>query len=654
MMSAAGGEALNVEDVFSSYLYEGNGSSQTITNGIDLDGEGGLVWLKNRDTSAAHWWIDTERGSNKHVYSNEAQAEQTNTLQGSGYGFQSFNTDGFTLGTNYENENKNNSDLASWTFRKAPKFFDVVTYTGNNTNGRQISHNLGSVPGLIIVKCTSASGDWEVYHRGVSATAPEDFALQLNQTAARQNLANRWNDTAPTSTHFTLGDNGNVNADGFTYVAYLFAHNDGDGEFGPDGDQDIIKCGSYTGNANTDGPFESLGFEPQWVMIKKSTGTSEDWFIFNSSVGIPFKNLTTYTLKPNSTQIEGDNGVDIHVRPEGFKVTTTSSRINQNGEEYIYVAIRRPMAEPENASDVFATDTWGGTVTAPPAFYSGFPVDLAFTRSWATTANNTFTTRLTSNKAYFTNTNTAGSFGTVGTLWDLQDGFWDQTSSVSTYLGAMWKRAPKFFEIVTYDGNNSAGRTVNHNLKVAPEMMLVRQSTGSDNWHVYHSGASETKYATTNSSAGFASTTGSFNMWNSTAPTATQFTLGNNTSVNSNGSPHVALLFASLDGIAKVGTYTGTGSDQNIDCGFSNGARFVMIKARDSGTEWYVLSDGMGFTSGGTDPIIILNSNSAEDESYTTNSGNGIAYPYSSGFVVNGSNNETNFSGRVYIFYAIA
>lgn len=652
MMSSAGGTALNVEDVFSVYMYEGNGSSQDITNGIDLANEGGIVWFTQRDGISNKAWADTVRGNTKWMWTNSTPMEQTTTNPGTG-DITSFNTDGYSVGINNQvNINASGNDYISWTFRKAPNFLDIVTYTGNNVNNRAIPHNLGTTPGFIITKGYSTTGYyWVVHHKDLDTNG----YLFLNETS-QQITAGLYSST-PTSTDFYISNNNNINKTGVNYVSYVFAHHGGTGTFGTTGDQDIIHCGSYTGNASTDGPFENMGFEPQWLMIKKKTGSSEDWFIFNSSVGIPFKNQTTYTLKANASDKEADNGVDIHVRPDGFKVTTTSSKINQSGEEFIYVAIRRPMAEPENASDVFATDTWGGTVTAPPAFYSGFPVDAAFTRSWATTANNTFTTRLTSNKGYFTNVNTNGTFGSVGTLWDLQDGFWDTTSSVSTYLGAMWKRAPKFFEVVTYDGNNSAGRTINHNLKVAPEMMLVRQNAGSDNWHVYHSGADptapETKYAMTNSSAAFASATGSFNMWNSTAPTATQFTLGNYISVNSNGSPHVALLFASLDGISKVGTYTGSASDQNIDCGFSNGAKFVLIKAVSSSTEWYLFTDVMGITSGTSDPLIVFNDNTPRDESYTSSTG--AIFPYSSGFGVNGGNTEVNNSdGRTYIFYAVA
>lgn len=123
-----------------------------------------------------------------------------------------------------------------------PLSFDCVTYTGTGV-AKAIAHNLGSVPGMIIVKNTSNTANWRVYHRSTG----ELGGMVLNDTSAFADFAGYWNDVSPTDTEFTVGWNNEVNADTQTYVAYLFAHNDsGDGEFGPDGDQDIIKCGVST------------------------------------------------------------------------------------------------------------------------------------------------------------------------------------------------------------------------------------------------------------------------------------------------------------------------------------------------------------------------------------------------------------------------
>jgi hypothetical protein len=132
---AAGGASgpLYVDDVFSTFLYTGTGASHTIANGIDLSGEGGLVWMKSRTNTDWHYIIDTERGGSKIVFTNSNVGEVTYTNA-----ITSFNSNGFTLG-NQTNINNSSHDYASYTFRKAPKFFDVVTYSGTSSS-RTVSH----------------------------------------------------------------------------------------------------------------------------------------------------------------------------------------------------------------------------------------------------------------------------------------------------------------------------------------------------------------------------------------------------------------------------------------------------------------------------------------------------------------------------------
>jgi hypothetical protein len=148
--------------------------------------------------------------------------------------------------------NGNGSTYASWTFRKAEKFFDVVTYTGTGV-ARTVPHNLGSVPGCIIVKNIDTPTNWAVYHVGVDVAAPENYKLELNGTAARQAGSGTWDNTAPTSSEFTVGTNNSASGD--NYVAYLFAHDAGG--FGDSGDESVVKCGSYTGTGATCNVFKS-------------------------------------------------------------------------------------------------------------------------------------------------------------------------------------------------------------------------------------------------------------------------------------------------------------------------------------------------------------------------------------------------------------
>ena len=203
-----------LDDVFSTYVYKGNESARAINNGIDLSGEGGLVWAKARNDSHDHHLVDTVRGANKILESNTTDAEATiaNRITG-------FNSNGFNLGSAGQVNGTSAYNYSSWSFRKAKGFFDIVTYTGNGTAGRTVSHNLGCVPGLILVKRTSSTNDWEVYHRSLGATKD----MRLNTNAAAYTSTARWNDTEPTSSVFTLGTDGAVNGNGDSFVAYLFA-----------------------------------------------------------------------------------------------------------------------------------------------------------------------------------------------------------------------------------------------------------------------------------------------------------------------------------------------------------------------------------------------------------------------------------------------
>ena len=189
--AAAAGDPTYVDDVFSTYLYTGTGSTRTITNGIDLSGEGGLVWIKSRDSgSLNHHLYDTERGATKFLMSNSTSAEITSITDN----LTQFNSNGFDLGA-WMDVNNSGLTFASWTFRKAPGFFDVVTYTGTGS-AQNISHSLGSVPGMILVKSNSSDGtNWMVYHRSLGGTKN----LYLNGTAPAATNSAPWNDTAPTS-----------------------------------------------------------------------------------------------------------------------------------------------------------------------------------------------------------------------------------------------------------------------------------------------------------------------------------------------------------------------------------------------------------------------------------------------------------------------
>ena len=224
MMGAAGagGEGTYVDDVFSAYLFNGNSGTQTITNGINFAEEGGMVWCKNRVQGSHHEIADTERGTATGANGGRILRANDTSVQSMGDVGHGFTSSGFTVGFVSGDVNYSGRSCISWSFGKQKGFFDVVTYTGNATN-RLISHSLGSVPGMIMVKCLNVNEEWRVYHRDLGATK----TLRLDATTAVANEGNIcWNNTEPTATTFSLGTHALTNGNGNTYIAYIFAGGD--------------------------------------------------------------------------------------------------------------------------------------------------------------------------------------------------------------------------------------------------------------------------------------------------------------------------------------------------------------------------------------------------------------------------------------------
>ena len=625
--AAAAGGALYVDDVFSTYVYEGTGTTQPIDNGLDLSGEGGLVWIKRRDAIGFHWLHDTERGTLKYVSSHNTNAEgsQVNSLT-------AFNSDGFTLGGE-TNWNGNGNDFVSWAFRKAPGFFDVVTYTGDGTNPRSIAHSLGSKPGFFIVKRLDAAGSFWCYHH----SRTNSKVLELNTTAAEDTFS-YW-PSEPTSTHFTVSDSASLNGSGNTYVCYLFAHDDQ--SFGEDEDEAIIKCGSYTGTGSS-GNAINLGFEPQWVMIKR-TSSADGWMMFDIMRGMPVDGTDPH-LRADLSAAESSAADYLDPTPTGFTIKATGGSVNSSGDTYVYMAIRRPHKPPEAGTDVFAIDTLGGTSPSPPGWTSGFPVDWEFIHKDNATSQWESITRLTMKLLYLNLDNAESSINSNDTF-DHMTGWSDNTGPNANNFSWMFRRAPGFFDVVTYIGNGTAGRTVAHNLASTPEFIIARNRSIVEDWTCYHSTPGATKYIQLNGTGGEQTLS---TIWNNTAPTSTNFTVGVQNRVNGNTYNYVAYLFATLDGISKVGSYTGTGSNIGVDCGFTAGARFVLIKRTDSTGDWYVYDSTRGIV-GGNDPYLLINSTAAE----VTNTD--YIDPLNSGFTVTSSAPAAlNASGGTYLFLAIA
>ena len=641
LQAAAGnaGEAVYVDDVFSCFLYEGNATSRSIVNGIDLADKGGLVWTKNRDDAYDHNFVDSARGLTNSPYIRS----NTNGSQGTdGGGITAFNSNGYTVG-NSGSWNANGNSHVSWTFAKQEKFFDIVTYTGDGTTSRTVNHNLGSVPGMIMIKKTDSQSNWSVYHRGSPVNASgKRYNLKLNVDNAAGD-SDFW-PTTPTSTQFFLGDSdAGVNASGGTYVAYLFGHNEA--EYGQNSDEAIIYCGNYTGSGST-GKFVDLGFEPQWVLVK-NTDAGTPWVLIDTMRGMVVDGDGVRLLADQDVA-EVSGASYFAPRPTGMEVTQQNTYVNTSGQNYVYMAIRRPN---KPASEFAATDLYTAAymTSGPPLWNSNFPVDNGWYKQRAGTGSSVYLFSRLTDGGYM-QTHSTGTEASAGAgQFDFQDGWYNSDQSATTYISWMFRRAKGFFDVVTYNGTGS-DRTQTHNLGVAPELILIkRRGPSNADWVWYVGPLGAGKYMYGDSGAELSSTT----IWSNTAPTASVFSLGNQGGggtyrINGSGSTYIAYLWATVAGISKIGSYTGTGSDLNVDCGFSAGARFVLIKRTDSTGDWYLFDSLRGIVAG-NDEYALLNTAAAD----VTNTD--YIDPLSSGFTVTSSAPAgLNASSGTYIFLAIA
>jgi hypothetical protein len=493
------------------------------------------------------------------------------------------------------------------------------------------------VPGCIIIKRTDAIEDWNVYHRSLANTQ----YLNLGLTAAALTGTTRWNSTTPTDTVFSLGTSTGVNASGGTYIAYIFAHDAGG--FGLTGTDNVISCGSVTatgGNVSV-----NLGYEPQWVLVKNAS-SAENWRLLDNMRGISAAD--TPWLYPNTSGAETTGNSNWNsLTATGFNLLGWGA----SGNTYIYIAIRRgPMKVPTTGTSVFTPAIrTGDGATSVNVTNATFPVDLAIGRGRNTSAATpVWIDRLRGATRQLRSDNTdaeaastimsslASQTGWIGSTGG--SGSWN-TSSVN-YIQWYMRRAPSFFDIVCYTGTGVA-RTVTHNLGVVPELMIVKRRSQAEEWAVYFGDA--TKYIALNSTS--ASDT-ALRFWNNTAPTTSVFTVGDGTWVNTSAATYVAYLFATCAGVSKVGSYTGTGTTKQIDCGFTAGARFVLIKRTDSTGDWYVWDTARGMVAG-TDPSLLLNTSDAEVNANSV-------YAASTGFQIVSTAAGINASGGTYIFLAIA
>jgi hypothetical protein len=333
-------------EYFNTKLYTGDNTATSYT-GVGFQPD--FIWIKDRSQTADHTLIDSVRGVKKVILSNSTAAEGTD---GATQGLNSFDSDGFTLGTNSNVGSTNNTgdnyvawnwlangagvsntdgDITSTVSASTTSGFSIVTYTGNSTAGATIGHGLGVAPSMVIFKKLNGTSAWSVYHKSLG----NGYFINLQDTGGSTLSSTFLNNTSPSSSLITLGDADNGNTSGATYVAYCFAEKKG-----------YSKFGSYTGNGSTDGTFIYTGMKPAFVIHKKTDSAGYSWLIHDNKR--PDYNSTDKILEADLASVEQSN-YHMDLLSNGFKHRITSGSTNASGGTYIYMAFaENPLVGTNN------------------------------------------------------------------------------------------------------------------------------------------------------------------------------------------------------------------------------------------------------------------------------------------------------------------
>ena len=337
---------------FQTLLYSGNATgSRALTNTGNSDLQPDWVWIKERSSTSAHKLLDSTRGVSLALGTNTTNADESFAF------LSSFDSDGFTIGTSDGSTNasgdtyvawqwkanggtttsQTGSDIDSVTQANTTSKFAIITYTGasnadsdsDNNSGAywRVKHGLGSTPKLAIFKKRSSAAAWYVWHHKLGGTQDQKY-LQLQATNAVATESDiLFGNTDWSSTEFEIGGWDVVNRDSSTYVAYMF-----------DEVQGYSKFGTYTGNANDDGPFLYTGFKPKFAIFKASSAAGEGWAIRDSARD-PFNQMSG-KLSANVNAQEGttadDNDCDF--LSNGIKLRSNDNQMNKTGTTFVYIA----------------------------------------------------------------------------------------------------------------------------------------------------------------------------------------------------------------------------------------------------------------------------------------------------------------------------
>ena len=654
---------------FNTVLYSGTGSAQSIT-GVGFKPD--LVWIKERSGSAWHSWFDTTRGVGNRISSNSINAQNFDIQR-----LSSFDADGFSLGTDGD-VNGSGKTFVAWCWKagggttssntdgtitsdvqaNTKTGFSLVKFTGTGANGT-VGHGLGVAPEIIIFKNYPAISGWKMFTN--QTPSPATQVMELQDQSGFQTPTNPFNSTLPTSSVFSLGTYGDVNASGGTFIAYCFASVAG-----------YSSIGSYTGNGSASGPIVNTGFEPAFVIIKR-TDSSDNWSMTDNKRST--SNPRANALFPNLTQSELTSGYSVNYLSNGFQIADSGGGVNASGGTFLYIAFASDGSTAPTLADGFGISGYVGNASTKIVNNSGFSPSLVWLKDRSSSGNHYLqdtirglTSQISSNltaaaTTYSSNITSFNDNGfTLGTATDTN-------AENHAFVGWQWKGSANptintdgtiqsivsanqaaGFSVVAWTGDGSASATVGHGLSGTPDFIMLKDLTDVGNWNGAQVGLASNEGIGINSSAAAFTgmggnggiTYGNFNATNFGFATGSSGV----DSVNKNGNKYIAYCWKSVAGFSKFGSYTGTGATGNtVAVGFQ--PDFVMVKASSTAEPWFLL-DSVRNPINPRDNRLMADSTAAED----TGSVHTIDFNATS-FILNGTvGNGTNGSGQTYIYMA--
>ena len=588
--AGAGDDTLYVEDAFCCHLYTGNGGTNVINNGIDLAAKGGLVIIKKRFGTGNLYWFDTNRGVGKYFVSNQTNAPGDSTSY-----LSSFNSNGFTLGGS-TNVNQSGVEYVSWTFRQVPGNFTMTQYTGTGSAGLTVSHDLGRAPQMMMVRSISGGVNHLVmgHHKAGDPVSDPGFGRGTNLSGVNSwvTASYWWNNTAPTSSQFTLGHGSATNSNGATYIAYLWSNDSG---FGEDGNQQIYGFDNAPANGGTgdNGSHRSTHCEPQFLAFHSFAGARAG--IHDKVRGITGNyDVNSKQISWNDTQGEQDVKritIDRWYSSLGWRTNTTSDEGQGMG---VYWYVRSPDKlcgrPPEVGTDNF--DLTYGTSGSNPSYPVDIQVDWAIQRRPAANED-WYTANRKSHGMYQKLNSSAAKVNHSGQQFDFNTGWHKQNYDLTSYLSWTWAQGHGF-DVGIYSGRSGYPYHP-HNLREAPQMVIMKNISDNQDWYVWHyklngGGNSQQYYLKLNSDSAEIQDT---SRWNNTVHD--QYYTYTGSWGWTSYKKYLVLTFSSIEGISKLGQYTGNGGNVTVNLGFT--PRFFLAKKRDGSADWVLFDSVRGIGS---------------------------------------------------------